>query len=693
MFRATKKINPNNKMKKTVLMMVTILSFAACGRAPQPETPAVEEFNYVVDRFADMEILRYRVPDLEKLTLKQQEMLYYLTEAALQGRDIMFDQNCKYNLLVRQTLEAIYTDENQDRESADFKALEAYLKRVWVSNGIHHHYAGDKFTPEFSQAFFDAAVRALPAEKLPKNAGSVDELLSTLDRVIFDPTYLAKRTNQAAGVDLIETSACNYYDGVTQAEAEDFYGKMKDPNDAEPISYGLNSKLVKRDGVVQEDVYKVGGLYTEAIEKIVYWLEKAKNVAENDAQRAVIEKLIEYYNTGNLRTFDEYAILWVGDTASQIDFVNGFTETYGDPLGMKASWESIVNFKNLEATKRTETISNNAQWFEDHSPIAPEFKKEKVKGVSAKVITAAILAGDCYPTTPIGINLPNANWIRAAHGSKSVTIENITEAYDESARGNGFAEEFAWSDREVQMMATYKNQTDNLHTDLHECLGHGSGKLLPGVDPDALKAYGSTIEEARADLFGLYFMADPKIVELGLLPNDSAYEAQYYSYFMNGLMTQLTRIEPGKNIEEAHMRNRQLIANWVYQKSQADGDGAVEIRERDGKHFVVINDYKLVQKHLGELLAEIQRIKSTGDYAAAQAIVENYAVKVDLGIHKEILERYAKLNIAPYKGFVNPVYKADFDKNGNFRGLQVDYTEGYAEQHLRYSKEYGNLVK
>ncbi len=680
-------------MKKTFLMMATILSFAACGRAPQPETPTVEEFNYVVDRFADMEILRYRVPDLEKLTLKQQEMLYYLTEAALQGRDIMYDQNCKYNLLVRQTLEAIYTDENQNRESADFKALETYLKRVWVSNGIHHHYAGDKFTPEFSQAFFDAAVRNLPAEKLPKNAGSVDELLSTLDRVIFDPTYLAKRTNQAAGVDLIETSACNYYDGVTQAEAEDFYGKMKDPNDTEPISYGLNSKLVKRDGVVQEDTYKVGGLYSEAIEKIVYWLEKAQNVAENDAQRAVIAKLIEYYNTGNLRTFDEYAILWVGDTASQIDFVNGFTETYGDPLGMKASWESIVNFKNLEATKRTETISNNAQWFEDHSPIAPEFKKEKVKGVSAKVITAAILAGDCYPTTPIGINLPNANWIRAAHGSKSVTIENITEAYDESARGNGFAEEFAWSDREVQMMATYKNQTDNLHTDLHECLGHGSGKLLPGVDPDALKAYGSTIEEARADLFGLYFMADKKIVELGLLPNDSAYEAQYYSYFMNGLMTQLTRIEPGKNIEEAHMRNRQLIANWVYQKSQADGDGAVEIRERDGKHFVVINDYKLVQKHLGELLAEIQRIKSTGDYAAAQAIVENYAVKVDLNIHKEVLERYAKLNIAPYKGFVNPVYKADFDKNGKFCGMQVDYTEGYAEQHLRYSKEYGNLVK
>ncbi len=676
-------------MKKSFLTMTTIFALTACGgQKTQLETPAVADFDYVVDRFADMQILRYRVPDIEKLTLQQQEMLYYLTEAALQGRDIMYDQNCKYNLPVRQILEAIYTDENQDTTSADFKALTTYLKRVWVSNGIHHHYAGDKFTPEFSQAFFDQAVRSLPAEKLPLNGGTVDELLATIDPVIFDPNVLPKRTNQEAGVDLILTSACNYYDGVTQAEAEDFYNQMKDPNDAEPISYGLNSKLVKRDGVVQEDVYKVGGLYSAALEKIVFWLEKAQNVAENDQQRAVIAKLIEYYRTGNLRTFDEYAILWVEDTASQIDFVNGFTETYGDPLGMKASWESIVNFKNIEATKRTETISANAQWFEDNSPVAPEFKKEKVKGVSAKVITAAILAGDCYPTTPIGINLPNANWIRAAHGSKSVTIENITEAYEESAHGNGFVEEFAWSQREVAMMNTYKSQTDNLHTDLHECLGHGSGKLLPGVDPDALKAYGSTIEEARADLFGLYFMADPKMVELGLLPNDSAYEAQYYSYFMNGLMTQLMRIEPGKNIEEAHMRNRQLIANWVYQKAQADGDHSVELRQRDGKTFVVINNYRLVQKHLGELLVEIQRIKSTGDYAAAQAIVENYAVKVDLNLHKEVLARYATLDIAPYKGFVNPVYTADFDNNGRFRALHIDYTEGYAAQQLRYSREY-----
>ncbi|MGN0187327.1 MAG: dihydrofolate reductase [Paludibacteraceae bacterium] len=682
-------------MKKSILTMMTALAFAGCGtQQSQLTTPDMHDFDYVVDRFADLQILRYRVPDIEQLSLQQQELLYYLTEAALQGRDILYDQNCKYNLTIRQLLEAIYTDERQDRSSADFRALETYLKRVWVSNGIHHHYAGDKFVPEFSQTYFENAVRSLPADKLPlRDNATVDALLAEIVPVIFDPNVLSKRTNQEAGADLVLTSAGNYYDGVTQAEAEDFYAKMKDPNDAEPISYGLNSKLVKRDGIVSEDVYKVGGLYSAALEKVVYWLEKAKNVAENDQQRAVIDRLIEFNRTGNLRTFDEYAILWVADTASTIDFVNGFTETYGDPLGMKASWESIVNFKNTEATKRTETISANAQWFEDHSPVDKQFKKEKVKGVTAKVITAAILAGDCYPTTPIGINLPNANWIRAAHGSKSVTIENITEAYDQSAIGNGFSEEFAWSANEIALMDAYKNQTDNLHTDLHECLGHGSGKLLPGVDPDALKAYGSTIEEARADLFGLYFMADPKMVELGLLPNDSAYKAQYYSYFMNGLMTQLMRIEPGKNIEESHMRNRQLIANWVYQKSQADGDRAVEFRTRDGKTFVVINDYRLVQKHLGELLAEIQRIKSTGDYAAAQAIVENYAVKVDRRLHDEVLARYATLDIAPYKGFVNPVYTAQFDKNGRFAGLQIDYTEGYAEQHLRYSRDYSPLTK
>ncbi len=681
-------------MKKTILALMTTITLAGCQQTTQLKTPEINNFDYVVDQFADLQILRYRVPEIEKLSLQQQELLYYLSEAALQGRDILYDQNCKHNLTVRQLLEAIYTDENQDKTSADFVALEIYLKRVWVSNGIHHHYAGDKFKPEFSQEYFEKSVRQLPAEKLPLCENqTVENLLEEIVPVIFDPTLLAKRTNQEAGVDLIQTSAGNYYDGVTQAEAETFYAEMKDPNDAEPISYGLNSRLVKRDGVVQEEVYKIGGRYSAALEKVVYWLEKATAVAENDQQRAVIERLIDFNKTGDLRQFDEYAILWVNDTASTIDFVNGFTETYGDPLGIKASWESIVNFKNEEATKRTTIISDNAQWFEDNSPIADEFKKEEVKGVTAKVITAAMLAGDCYPTTPIGINLPNANWIRATHGSKSVTIENITEAYDQAAHGNGFSEEFAWSNAEIELMNAYKSQTDNLHTDLHECLGHGSGKLLPGVDPDALKSYGSTIEETRADLFGLYFMADPKMTELGLLPNDSAYKAQYYSYFMNGLMTQLTRIEPGKNIEESHMRNRQLIANWVYQKSQADGDNAVEIRKRDGKHFVVINDYKLVQQHLGELLAEIQRIKSTGDYQAAQDIVETYAVKVDQKLHAEILERYARLNITPYKGFVNPVYTAKFDKNGKFKGLNIDYTEGYAEQHLRYSKDYAPLTK
>ena len=679
-------------MKKSIVMAMTALVLASCGANKQTlTTPAIEDFNYTVEQFADLQILRYRVPEIEQLSLQQQELLYYLTEAALQGRDILFDQNGKYNLAIRQVLEAIYTDPKQDKTSADFKALELYLKRVWVSNGIHHHYGGDKFVPTFSQNYFETAVKALPTEKLPLRDGeTVETLLATLVPVIFDPTVDAKRVNQEAGADLVLTSACNYYDGVTQVEAEDFYAKMKVKNDPEPISYGLNSKLVKKDGVVQEEVYKVGGLYSAALEKVVYWLEKAKAVAENDQQRGAIQKLIEFNQTGNLKTFDEYAILWVEDTASTIDFVNGFTETYGDPLGMKASWESLINFKNVEASKRTTIISDNAQWFENHSPVANEFKKEKVKGVTAKVITAAMLGGDCYPTSPIGINLPNANWIRASHGSKSVTIENLTEAYDQASHGNGFRDEFAWSKTELDWMNTHEMQTDNLHTDLHECLGHGSGKLLPGVDADALKAYGATIEEARADLFGLYFMADPMMQKLGLLTNPDAYKAQYYSYFMNGLMTQLTRIEPGKNIEESHMRNRQLIANWVLQKSATDK--AVELRVRDGKTYVVINDYKLVQKHLGELLAEIQRIKSTGDYAAAQKIVEDYAVKVDPKLHAEVLARYEKLKIAPYKGFVNPVYKASFDKNGKFTGLSIDYTEGYAEQHLRYSRDYSPLT-
>lgn len=673
-------------MKKIIFTLMVALFMTACSTSQKEQN---ENFSYTVDAFADMQILRYRVPQVEALSVRQKELLYYLTEAALNGRDILYDQNGKYNLLVRRTLEAVYTNYDGDKNTADFCAFETYLKRVWVSNGIHHHYGNDKFVPEFSQAFFENEVNKLPVSSIEKIGVSRSEILATLIPVIFDPEVAARRLVQDSGVDLIQASACNYYEGVSQTEAEEFYNAMKNPADETPISYGLNSKLVKQDGVLVEKTYKIGGLYSAAIEKIVYWLEKAQSVAENEQQQFVISKLIEYYRTGDLKTFDDYSIAWVNDTVSHIDFVNGFIETYGDPLGMKASWESLVNFKNTEATKRTEIISSNAQWFEDHSPVAKEFKKEQVKGVSAKVITAAILAGDCYPTTPIGINLPNANWIRAAHGSKSVTIENITSAYDMAAHGNGFAEEFAWSQAEINLMNNYGFVTDNLHTDLHECLGHGSGKLLPGVDPDALKAYGSTIEEARADLFGLYFMADSMMIELGLLPHKDAYKAEYYKYFMNGLLTQQVRIELGKNVEESHMRNRQLIARWVYEK--AKDDHSVELRERNGKTFVVINDYEKIQQHLGELLAEIQRIKSTGDYQAAHDIVENYAVKLDPALHKQILNRYAGLNIAPYKGFVNPVYTPIYDKNGNFVDLKIDYTENYVEQHLRYSADYSSL--
>jgi dipeptidyl-peptidase-3 len=671
---------------------MTVLTFFSCKEQPyqsELNTPSIDEFNYKVDEFADMGILRYRVPDIENLSTQQKELLYCLTEAALQGRDIIYDQNCKYNLPVRRTLEAIYTN-TKDTTSENFKGLELYLKEMWVSNGIHHHYSGDKFTPYFAQDYFVNEVKNVPVEALKlKEKQTVDALLAEITPVIFNPEIARKKTNQEAGVDLIATSAGNYYDGVTQQEAEDFYAKLKDTTDTEPISYGLNSKLVKRNGQVVEDTYKVGGLYSSAIEKIVFWLEKAAKVAENNAQKAVIEKLVEYYRTGDLKTFDAYAILWVKDLDSQLDFVNGFTESYGDPLGMKASWEALVNYKNMEATKRTEIISNNAQWFEHNSPVDDSFKKEEVKGVSAKVITVAILAGDCYPTTPIGINLPNSNWIRAVHGSKSVTIENITEAYNEAAKGNGFSKEFYWSENEVDLVSKYGNMTNNLHTDLHECLGHASGKLLSGVDPDALKAYGSTIEEARADLFGLYFMGHPKMVELGLLPDPDAYKAEYYTFFTNGLLTQLTRIIPGNNIEEAHMRNRQLIASWVLDKSKEDR--AIEIKVRDNEHFVVINDYKLVQKHLGELLAEIQKIKSTGDYKGAMSLVEKYGVKVDKAVNQEIRDRYTHLNIKPYKGFVNPVYTPVLDKKGNFIDLQIDYTEGYAQQHLRYSNDYSEV--
>ena len=677
-------------MKKHLIsaaLAVALLS--ACGTAPK--APAeTEKFDYTVEQFADLQILRYRVPGFEELTLDQKKLVYYLTEAALQGRDILFDQNGKYNLVIRKMLEAVYTGYTGDKTSADFKAMEVYLKRVWFSNGIHHHYGSEKFVPGFSPEFFKQALLSVDASALPLAEGqTVEQLCDEVFPVIFDPKVMPKRVNQADGEDLILTSACNYYDGVTQAEAEAFYAGMKDPKDETPISYGLNSRLVKENGKLVEKVWKVGGLYGQAIEKIVYWLKKAETVAETPEQKAVIAKLVEYYETGDLKKFDEYAILWVKDLNSRVDFVNGFTENYGDPLGMKASWESLVNFKDLEATHRTEVISSNAQWFEDHSPVDKQFKKEQVKGVSAKVITAAILAGDLYPSTAIGINLPNSNWIRAQYGSKSVTIGNITDAYNKAAHGNGFNEEFVISSEELQLIDKYADLTDELHTDLHECLGHGSGKMAPGADPDALKAYGSTIEEARADLFGLYYVADPKLVELGLLPDTTAYHAQYYTYLMNGLMTQLVRIEPGNQVEEAHMRNRQLIARWVYEKGLPDK--VVELVKRDGKTYVQVNDYGKLRGLFGQLLAEIQRVKSTGDFAAARDLVENYGVKVDPALHAEVLERYKKLNLAPYKGFVNPVYTAVTDAEGHITDVTVSYDEDYVEQMLRYSRDYATL--
>lgn len=647
-------------------------------------------FSYTVEQFADLQILRYRVPGFEQLSLRQKQLIYYLSEAALEGRDILFDQNGKYNLQIRRLLEAVYTHFEGDRTSEPFRALEVYLKRVWFSNGIHHHYACDKFVPGFTAAYLEEVIQSLPAEVLPLEEGETCRAMcDKLFPVIFDPAVMPKRVNQADGEDLVQTSAANYYEGVTQQEAEAFYAAQKKADDPEPVMYGMNSRLVKKDGRIYEQVWKVGGMYSAAIEKIIVWLEKAETVAENDAQREVIRLLIEFYRSGDLKVFDAYSIAWLKDTGSQVDFVNGFIESYGDPLGMKASWESIVNFKDMEATHRTETISSNAQWFEDHSPVDARFKKEEVKGVSAKVITAAILAGDLYPSTAIGINLPNSNWIRSVHGSKSVTIGNLTDAYNKAARGNGFREEFVYSDVERELLEKYADITDDLHTDLHECLGHGSGKLLPGVDPDALKAHGSTIEEARADLFGLYYLPDAKMVELGLVPDAEAYKAEYYSYMMNGLMTQLVRIEPGCTVEEAHMRNRQLIARWALEHGK--DEKVVEMVVRDGKTYVRINDYAKLRTLFGKLLAEIQRIKSEGDYEAARQLVETYGVQVDPVLHVEVLQRYRSLHLAPYKGFLNPVYTPQTDAGGNIVDVQISYTEGYAEQMLRYSRDYSNL--
>lgn len=651
-----------------------------------------ENFNYVVDRFADIEVLRYQVPEFETLSLQQKLFIFYLSKAAEQGRDILFDQNCRYNLLVRNVLEFIYLNPETDKRGMDYDAFMTYMKQVLFANGIHHHYGCEKFRPEFGEKWFESQYRKLPQgcyrklDAINSNLGDTTDTYGTLRKVIFDSTFMAKRVNQTEGEDLIKTSACNYYYGVNQTEAEAFYNEMKkDAGDTAP-SFGMNSRLVKKDGKVQEEVWKAGGKYSRYIENIIFWLEKARPYAENEEQKQVIDKLVEFYRTGDLKTFDEYSILWVKDVYSRVDFVNGFIETYGDPLDIKASWEAIVNFKDMNATHRTQTLSDNAQWFEDNSPVDPRFKKAKVKGVSAKVITMAFLGGDCYPATPIGINLPNANWIRQIHGSKSVTIENITNAYDKAAKGNGFAEEFMLSNEETDREYKYGYVSDNLHTDLHECLGHGSGQLMPGVSREALKAYGSTIEEARADLFGLYYTADPKIVELGLLPDREAYKAQYYSYMMNGLMTQLTRIKPGDIIEEAHMRNRALIAHWVYEKGKEHN--VTELVKNDGKTYVKINNYTRLRALFGELLAEIQRVRSEGDLEAAKRLVEDYGVKVDPELHKEVLERYKHLNIAPYKGFVNPEYELVKDDAGNIADVKVTYDEDFLHQQLRYD----NLV-
>lgn len=662
------------KLKSIMPFALAAAAMVGCKHAtPDPE------INYNVDRFADIEVLRYTVPGFDSLTLNQKKLIYYLQEAAITGRDIIWDQNCKYNLPIRDMIEGVYTSYKGSKDDENYRAFETYLKQVEFANGIHHHYSMDKFQPQFSREWFEQQVEA---------AGVKPENFSELAEVMFNPEIMAKRVNQADGVDLIATSACNLYGGgITMEEVEDYYAKLKDPKDPTPISYGLNSRLVKQpDGTIVEEVYKVGGVYSPYIEKIVALLTEASKYAENDRQKDYIEKLISFYQTGSLKTFDDYSIAWVEDTDSDVDFINGFIESYGDPLGMTGQYESIVNFKNKEASQRTETVSANAQWFEDHSPVDERFRKPEVKGVSAKVITAAILAGDSYPATPIGINLPNANWIRAAHGSKSVTIENITEAYDIAAQGNGFSEEFVIDEPTRQLIADYGFVTDNMHTDLHECLGHGSGRLLPGVDPDALKAHGSTLEEARADLFALYYLADPKLLELGLLDNPEAYKAEYYKYMMNGLMTQLVRIEPGKDVEEAHMRNRQLIAKWVFEKG-ADNN-VVELVKKDGKTYVKINDYDALRNLFGQLLAEIQRIKSEGDYEAGRLLVENYAVKVDPDLHKEVLERYSALGIAPYKGFVNPVYTLEKNADGEITDVKVSYTEDFLPQVLRYSKEY-----
>lgn len=652
---------------------------------------SAEVFQYAGERFADIQMLRYQVPGFDELTLRQKTLIYYLSQASLLGRDILWDQNGRFNLRLRRILEAVYTHFSGDRSSADFAAFAVYMKRVWFSNGIHHHYGCEKFQPGFTQEFLHQALEQLQAGHIALGYSSLEELEQELFPVIFDPSVMPKRVNQTAGEDLLLTSACNYYaPGITQAEAEEFYARQKAEGDQQhPIMYGMNSRLERAaDGSLHENVWRADGMYGAAIRQIVQMLSQAIPYAENERQQSVIRKLIEFYETGNLAVFDAYTILWVEETEGEVDFTNGFTEVYGDPLGLKASWEGYVNYTDHQATRRAQALSRNAQWFEDHSPVDARFKKPLCRGVSAKVINAAILGGDLYPSSAIGINLPNSNWVRAEHGSKSVTIANLTHAYDEAARGNGFRNEFADSTQTVSLMDRYGSICDDLHTDLHECLGHGSGRLLPGVDPDALKAYGSTIEEARADLFGLYYLADEKLVELGLTPCQEAYKAQYYSYMMNGLLTQMVRIQPGHQIEEAHMRNRALIARWTLEHYPQ----AVRLSEQDGKHYVEILDYPLLRTAFGTLLAEIQRIKSEGDLQAARQMVERYGVQIDATLHQEVLERYSKLHLAPYKGFINPRYTPVCDSEGRITDVHIDYLETYDEQMLRYSKQYNTLI-
>ncbi len=672
-------------MKKVTLLTATAMIAILAASCTEQKT---SEFRWQIDNFDDIKILRYQVHGFEQLSLEEKELIYYLNQAAISGRDIMFDQNFKYNLAIRRTLEAIYQNYSGDKECAEWKAFEKYLKKVWFANGIHHHYSNDKFSPEFSQEYFENVLVASCVATIPNDGfESLDAMMKIIVPAIFDTALYPSKLVQADGVDVLQASSMNYYEGVTQAEAEKFYAKMAKKNDPRPISYGLNSKLVKENGKIYEKTYKLGGMYSDAIEQIIYWLEKAAGVAK-EPQKSTLLTLVEYYKTGDLRLFDEFNIAWTHDTESYIDYVNGFTEDYGDPLGRKGAWESIVNFKNDEATLRTKIISDNAQWFEDHAPINPAFRKAEVKGVSAKVITAATLAGDAYPATPIGINLPNADWIRKEHGSKSVTIDNITEAYAESAHGNGFDEEFVLRKADRERIEKYGRIGDNLHTDIHECLGHGSGQLAPGTKGGELKQYSSTLEEARADLFGLYYLGDPKLVELGLVPSFDVAKAQYAEYIMNGMMTQFTRIELGKNVEESHMRNRKLIAEWCYEHGKEDN--VIEWVTEGGKKYVVVNDFEKLRELFGKMLYEVQRIKSEGDFEAGRELVERYAVKIDPELHKEVLERYATLNIQPYAGFINPIYTL-VEEDGKVVDVKIEYPDNYIEQMLYYSNNYSFL--